>query len=164
MKDLNDALKDWRKVREDMEKFATRTPNIIASEALKVIDENFEKEGYDNGNGFVPWEPRAEVTNKAYDKRYGVKGSVFNSGNKILQQTGNLRDGIRKKVTNYLIWIGFSTQKIPYGQAHNEGVPGKTPQRQFMPIPGEGPSPKILTRAFAKVKAERDRIMKIFKR
>lgn len=122
MKDLRDALNDIREARQMMEKLNDRLPDIIGVEALAVIDLNFEHESYDTGNGKQRWKERAPATNRAYDNRSGgLKGSVFNSGNKILEQTGNLRAGVRKKREGRNVFIGVNLLKIPYAKIHNEG-------------------------------------------
>lgn len=122
MKDLRDAIQDIRQARENMEKLNDRLPDMIAIEALNVIDENFERESYNSGNGITRWPARSPKTNKAYDRRSGgLKGSVFNSGNKILQQTGNLRAAVRKTRKGNKVFIGVNLLKITYAQIHNEG-------------------------------------------
>lgn len=121
MKSLADALSDFRQAREKMQRLEDQTPNIIGVEALKVIDQNFENESYDSGTGKTRWEARASSTNKGYDSRSGVQGSVFSSSNPILQQTGNLRDSIKKKVQGRTVFIGVNLDKVPYAKIHNEG-------------------------------------------
>lgn len=163
MKDLKDALSDWRKAVEQIEKLNSRMPTIMGNEALKVIDKNFENESYDTGSGKEKWEQRSAKTNAQYDSRKGgLKGSVFNSANKILQQTGNLRDAVRKKVYNASVFIGVDLKRIPYAQAHNEGNE-YLPQRQYMPIEGEPENPAIMIAVLKKIKFEHEKIMRIFK-
>lgn len=164
MKDLNDALKDFREAWIAMEKLNSKLPTVAGVEALRVIEKNFDNESYDTGNGKVKWEARSEKTNAAYDKRYGVRGSVFNSANKLLRQTGNLFDSIRKRVAGMVVFIFFDTKKVPYGQVHNEGDSEKNiPQRQFMPMPNEPENPAIMKALFRKYSFERERIMRKFK-
>jgi phage gpG-like protein len=194
MKTLEDALKEFRTVREKMEKLNARTPTIIGNECLRVIDQNFINQSYDTGHGRTKWAKRADATNKGYDRRSGVKGSVFNSSNPILEQTGNLRDGIKKKVINRSVFIGVNLLKVPYAQIHNEGgtivmrnvmhfgkngrwvrkenssykrvrkVTIKMPQRQYMPTPMEGANPAMLKAAGKKLQYEQSKIMKPFKK
>lgn len=122
MKSLQDALQDIRKTREEMDRFNQRLPDIIGIEALNAIDQNFENESYNSGAGITRWPKRKAATNKAYDRRSGgLKGSVFNSGNKILQQTGNLRAAVRKIRKGQNVFIGVNLLKIPYAHIHNEG-------------------------------------------
>lgn len=164
MKDLNDALKDWREAVAAMEKLNSKLPTIAGVEALAVIEKNFNSESYDTGSGKIKWEERSSKTNAAYDKRYGVKGSVFSSSNKLLRQTGNLFDSIRKRITGAVAFIFFDTKKVPYGQVHNEGDAAKNiPQRQFMPMPNEPENPAIMKALYKKYLFERDKIMRKFK-
>jgi phage gpG-like protein len=188
MKDLKDAFNDIRRAREEMERLNNRLPNIIGRESLAVIDQNFVNESYDDGVSKEPWKPREAATNKEYDRgrammkngklsKYRVganknyKASVFSSENKILEQTGTLRNSIRFKVSGKTVFIGVNLLRVPYARIHNEGlrgmmygkVPFRMPRRQFMPWPSEGPNPKMLKRAARKLKFEQDRIMKIFK-
>lgn len=121
MKTLDNLLADFRRAREQMDRLDAKLPNIIGVEALKVIDKNFASESYDTGFGKTKWAPRSPATNKSYDKRSGVAGSVFNSSNKLLEQTGNLHDGIKKKVLGRTVWIGVNLTKVPYAKIHNEG-------------------------------------------
>lgn len=109
------------RARQQMERLDAQTPNILGTEALNVIHKNFKDESYDTGFGKTRWPARSPKTNKAYDKRYGVKGSVFNSSNPLLQQTGNLYDGIKKRILGRTVWIGVNLMKVPYAQIHNEG-------------------------------------------
>jgi len=116
-RDLARALQDLRDAKQQMSKLEDRAPTIAGVEGIKWIQENFQKESYDGKK----WKPRSDRTNAAYDRRSGVKGSVFNSGNPILRQTGNLFDAIRKKITGTKVFLGFDTGKVPYGVVHNEG-------------------------------------------
>lgn len=121
MQSISDLLSDFRKARQEYEKHLSNAPRIIGSEALKVIDKNFDNESYDTGRGREKWKPRADATNKAYDRRGNYKGSVYNSKSKILQQTLNLRDGVKKKESKNSVFIGINLLKVPYAQIHNEG-------------------------------------------
>lgn len=121
MRDLSDLLSDWRKARQAYEKHLDNAPRIIGSEALKVIDKNFDNESYDTGTGKEKWKPRADSTNRSYDLRGNYKGSVYNSKSKILQQTLNLRDGITRKIQQKSVFIGVNLLKVPYAKIHNEG-------------------------------------------
>lgn len=173
MKTLVDALQDIRAARIQMERLNDRLPDIIGAEALRVIDDNFEKEGYNSGSGIERWPARSSETNKAYDKRRGgLKGSVFNSKNKLLQQTGNLRASIRKLKQGRNVFVGVNLLKVPYAKIHNEGGQGlmydkisfKMPKRQYMPMPHERPNPVILLRAKRKIEFEHARIMSKFRK
>lgn len=121
MKTIQDAIREWREVREQMERLEKRTPVMIGNECLRVIDRNFQNQSYDTGSGRVKWKPRLPSTNRMYDLRKGVKGSVFSSSAPILEQTGNLRDSVKKKIIGKSVFIGVNLLQVPYAQIHNEG-------------------------------------------
>lgn len=114
---IEQARVDVHAAREALRILEEKALRIIGREAVAWIEENFDKQGYDGS----PWQKRSPATNKAYDKRYGVKGSVFSSENPILKQTGNLKDSIRYKVNGVMVFVGFNTDRVPYGRVHNEG-------------------------------------------
>lgn len=155
-----------------MEKVRQTLPRIIGNEALAVVRENFRLQAYDTGSGRTKWAKREAATNKRYDSRKGVKGSTFNSGNKILIQTGNLRDSITYRITGMSVRIGVDPNIVPYAQIHNEGGAGNAwgkhkftmPKRQYMPTDAEGPNKKILDRVRSKLKYELDKALKLFKK
>lgn len=126
------ALDDLRKVKADLEKLQKDAPRMAGVEAVKWIHGNFAKQGYKGRR----WKKRKDSTNKRYDSRSGVKGSVFNSANPVLDQTGNLKDSIRAKTEGNKTYIGFNTDKVPYGVIHNEGgtieIGSKTRSVYFM--------------------------------
>lgn len=193
MKSLADLLADWRDAVKEAEKYNARTPNVIGNEVVKAVMRNFDSESYDTGTTKIRWPKRSEETDKAYDKRRGVKGSVFSSGNKLLQQTWNLRDGVKYRVNGQTIFVGVNIGKVPYAQIHNEGgkieikarsqvnpfqregsAYSKTvkiaahtimmPQRQFMPMPGEKENPAIIKAVLRKLNFDMGRIMIKFKK
>lgn len=164
MKNMQDAVNDFRKVSAELQKLNDRLPVVIGNVALATIAKNFETESYNDGSGAVKWEPRKAATNKAYDKRQGVKGSVFSSSAPILDQTSNLKDSIRKKVRARSVFVGFDTNKIPYGEVHNEGNPAKgIPRRQFMPRPTDPANYLIMRIILAKAKYEHEKILRPYK-
>jgi len=114
---ISKALRDLAEAKEKLGRLEQRAPNIVGVESVEWVHENFQKESYEGKK----WKPRAPSTNAGYDRRNGVKGSVFNSDSPILYQTGNLYDAIRKIVTGTKVFIGFNTDKVPYGIVHNEG-------------------------------------------
>lgn len=125
---LDDMMKDMAKAREELEALAKATPRIIGIEAVRVVKENFVKQGYDSGNGFTPWAKRKASTNKAYSRNRGAgqtsnfKGSVFSASKPILRQTNNLYDSINYKVSSGGVFIGVNLLLVPYARAHNEGL------------------------------------------
>lgn len=116
-RDLQRALDNFRRAQKEVVKYTEDLPRQIGIAAIQWIHDNFERQGYEGKS----WEPRDPKTNASYDKRHGVKGSVFNSANPILRQTNNLYDAIRKQVMSRSVFIGFDTNKVPYGKIHNEG-------------------------------------------
>lgn len=172
MKSMSDLLSDWRTARTQMEKVVNNLPRIIGNESVRVVKENFKLQGYDSGSGVKPWDKRADDTNKNYDHRYGVKGSVYNSGSPILMQTRNLYNSIKYSIIGKNVIIGVDLTLVPYGEKMNEGGSGTwgkhaktdTPARQYMPTPNEPPNIKILNAVGKKVKFESDKAMSIFKR
>lgn len=162
-KSLSQLLSDWRTARANMEKLSNDIPRIMGAESVKVVKDNFKLQGYDSGTGVAGWEARAEKTDKAYDKRHGVKGSVFNSNNPILKQTRNLYNAVKYAATKTLVTVGVDLGLIPYAQKMNEGGNG-TPARKYIPGPSEAPNIKILKRIQKKVASERNKAMKNFKK
>ena len=167
---FSQLLSDWRKATDQVEAVANNLPRIIGVESVRVIKENFKLEGYDDGISFTPWEPRKEETNARYDKRTGVKGASFNSSNKIMNQTENLRDANHYTVNGRQVVVGVDLNVIPYGQIHNEGLQGKAwgkhtfkmPKRQYIPV-GK-PNVKILKAVRKKLTFEIGKAMKEFKK
>lgn len=145
-------------------------PRMVGREAVTVVRENFLLQGYDDGRSFTMWPSRDENTNKRYDKRYGVKGSVFSSSNAVLHQTGNLENSIDYKVVDQkTVFIGSNLAVIPYAKIHNEGGRGTAyghpfvmKQRKYMPLPGDRPNQKILNAVHEKLKYETAAAMKTF--
>lgn len=163
MKSLNQLLSDWRGATARMEKLQNDTPRIFGNESVKVVRENFKLQGYDSGSGVNGWEERDEKTNEAYNKRHGVKGSVYNSNNPLLTQTHNLYNSIKYKILNTVVNIGVDLGIIPYAQKMNEGGDG-VPARQYIPKEKEGPNPKILRKVLKKITSERGKAMSLFKK
>lgn len=171
MKSIPDLISDFKAAKEAMKKLQEKVPRIIGNEAVKSIKANFRLQGYDSGTGVTNWKPRSIDTNKRYDKRYGVKGSVYQSSNPLLKQTGVLYNSVQYNVKGKLVFVGVDLGQVPYAQKMNDGGPGKwgknstnTPARQYMPKPNQGPNPKMLKAILKKIKSERDRALANFKR
>lgn len=171
-KSILQLVADWRASRTQVEKAIGQLPIIVGVECVKVVKENFRLQGYDNGMNLTKWPKRKASTDLRYTRRYGVKGSVFNAANKIMEQTGNLRDGVKYKITGRLIFIGVDNQLLPYSQIHNEGLHGSAwgrhpfvmPLRKYMPTANEGANPKMITAIQKKLTADIGVAMKIFKK
>lgn len=166
---MSRLLADWRASHQRMQLVETNMPRMVGAEAVKVVKENFDLQGYDNGRGIHKWPARESSTNKRYDRRGGVKGSVFSSSNKILYQTGDLKNSIDYQVNGKLVTIGVNLAIIPYAKIHNEGGPGSAyghpfvmKQRQYMPLPADPPNLKIMRAIKEKVAYETAQAMKTF--
>jgi phage gpG-like protein len=128
-----------QRLRREMEKLKPALVDGIGVEAVKFIDDNFVKQGF-QGQSFRPW-PVQKNPNKPRP-------------HKILILTGTLRRSFKQ--TNHEDSVTISTD-IPYARVHDEGARGpvtvkskagktftrnmNTPQRQFI-----GSSP-VLTKA-----------------
>lgn len=171
MKDLQHLLSDWRIARNNMQRLQDNLPRIIGNESVKVVKDNFKLQGYDSGTGVKSWPARSRTTNDRYDKRYGVKGSVYQSGNPLLTQTKDLYNAVRYYLQSKSVTVGVDLILVPYAEKMNDGGTGtwgknttKTPARKFIPGPNEQPNVKILKRVQKKVESERDKALKPFKK
>ena len=126
MRNLDELLSDWRACRTALDKLIDNMPRIIGNECVKLVKENFRKQGYDSGFGVTQWAPRTEQTNKGY--KYGrsgkgksaYKGSVYNYGNPILLQTRNLYNSVKYTISGNMVLIGCDLNLVPYAQKMNE--------------------------------------------
>lgn len=171
MRTLSQLIEDWKIARGALTKLQADTPRIIGNVAVRSIKDNFRMQGYDTGAGVTNWKPRSQATNNRYDKRSGVKGSVYQSTNMLLKQTGVLYNSIQYKVTGKLVFVGVDLGAVPYAKKMNDGGPGKwgknatnTPPRPYMPRPNEGLNPKMLKGVLKKIQSEREKALKNFKR
>lgn len=163
-------LADWRSSKQKMDLVINKLPRMAGIEAKKVVRENFLLQGYDDGRMFRMWAKREDSTNNRYDKRYGVKGSVYSSSHPVLHQSGDLENAVDYEVVNdKTVVIGVNLAVIPYAKIHNEGGPGSAyghpfvmKQRQYMPLPGDPPNLKILKAIQEKLKYETAEAMKNF--
>jgi hypothetical protein len=157
MKSLSQLQSDFATARRQMEDLNTKIPRIMGTSAVKVVKENFKLQGYDSGAGIRKWDKRDPETDKAYDRRGKLKGSVYSSSNPLLLQTRNLYNSIKYLVTGKSVRIGVDLNLIPYAEAMNK-------TRQYIPKENEGPNIKILEHIKKKILSERNRIMKIFEK
>lgn len=147
-------MQDFRSARNKTEKLQNALPQIIGVEAVKVVRENFDKQGYDTGVSFTPWAKRADVTNWAYDynrvsnawtvksggkgkgkfvtasgrkskAKNRYKGSVVSSLNDILMQTRTLYRSIDKFISGKRVTVGVDPTLVIYAQKMNEGGKGR---------------------------------------
>lgn len=135
MKTIGDLYKDAAAVRAAIERLEKDMPTHLGKVSVDHIKLNFKNESFEGDK----WEQRKASTNRAYDRRGTLKGSVFNSRNPILRQTGNLYDSIKYYKRGNTIDIGISfgakgktgVYIVAYAKRHNEGI-GKMPKRQFI--------------------------------
>lgn len=166
MKSLLDLTRDFHNARKMYEKLNADTPRIIGIIGVKVINENFNLQGFAANEGAVQkWKPRSKVTNKIYDSRHGVKGSVYSSQNPILWQTGDLKDGVHYIASGKRVRIGVNLNIVPYAKLMNEGGLVKfgsrtvrIPQRRYL-----GMSQKLSLRSKAEIKRKRQLAFSRFK-
>lgn len=177
MKDLSQLLRDIQKARDDLATLQKNAPRIIGVEAVRIVKQNFAMQGYDSGNGINKWAQRSIKTNIAYgggftfglhrhkgggrNKTY--KGSVFNAGKPLLEQTMNLYNSLDYRTRGNRVFVGSNLAVIPYAKIHNEGGRG-IPQRQYMPLPNQPPNKKMQDLIGAKIKAEQAKAMRGFRR
>ena len=149
MKPFSDLVKDFEHTKAEYLKLERDKLRLAGITAIKVVQENFTKaQGFDSGKGIEAWDKRKWETDQSYDMRLGVKGSNYNSKNKVLLQTRNLYNNIRYVIQNInKVFIGVDLQKVPYAKIHNEGGtihhPGSDKLQAFlaegedMPIGGD---------------------------
>lgn len=175
MKPISQLLTDWRAAHDRMKKLSNDIPKIIGVECVRAVKDNFRLQGYDDGKGVKPWEPRADVTNRSYTagrkkgQQGSKKGSVYQATNPILLQTHNLYNSIKYKAGDKIVWIGVDLNVIVYAKKMNEGGPGtwgpnatNTPARKYMPDPDEGMNLKMERAVAKKLTFEYDRALKEF--
>jgi len=172
MRSPQDLARKFKEARRAMAALDAKLPRIIGTVAVQVVKNNFKLQGYDTGSGVQKWPARAEVTNRSYDYRSSVKGSVYNSSNPILEQTRNLYNAIRYQITGKKVRIGVDLTVVPYGEKMNDGGSGtwgkyaktETPARKYMPNDTDGPNLAFLRPIERKIKFEREKVMKEFKK
>lgn len=108
-----------------------RLPEKVADEAQKIVDESFRKEQYQDGKS-QQWKHRKK--DKESSKSRESRRALLVKTSALIRSIETDRRGMD---------IVIHTD-VPYAQVHNEGLrAGKgagfqMPQREFMPIPGEG--------------------------
>jgi phage gpG-like protein len=198
MPDLDQLESDLNSMQSALENLESRFPSIVGVETVNILRQNFQLQGYDSGSAISKWNKRSPNTNKAYDYnrtasyrtpklgkvsiyKNPYKGSVVQSKNPLLLQTGNLRDSISYRVSGRIVEVGVFPRQISingvvhdavaYAQIHNEGGSTmwgkhsvKIPRRQFMPRPNDNPNPKIIKAVKAKWDFEEQKIMSKFEK
>ena len=153
MKPLSQLKRDFAAKSREMEQLIKDAPRIVGLESVKVIRENFDNQGFEGS----PWKDRSAKTNEMYDKRIGVKGSVYKSSNPILMQTRNLYSSIKFKALGNSVFIGVNLNLVPYAKVINEGS-GNQPKRQYMGITN-----KLKTRINKEIQRRRLTILNKYK-
>ena len=167
MKSLVDLTRDFNASRKAFEALTKDTPRIMGVVGVQVTRENFDAQGFVETVGpSAKWKERSPTTDKIYDSRQGVKGSVYSSKNPILVQTGNLKDGQAYRATERQVRIGVNLNLVPYAKLMNEGGMvqfGKrmvyVPARKFV-----GMSEKLKFRIDTELKRKRQQAFSKFKR
>ena len=133
MKDLKTGAKELKAMADAYKKLDKDVPRIAGIVAVKIMRENFAKGGWQEKKGSIDkWKARKAATNFAYDHYHNYKGSVYNSGNPVLRQSGNLRDSISYKLEGaHKVFIGSNLNLAPYAEAHTEGL-NNQPKRKFI--------------------------------
>ena len=158
MADLNDLESDLSKMESEMKTFVSGFNKTMGRLAVANIKSSFAMSAYNSGNSSKPWAERSENTNYAYDYHQGRKVNTslgnskkgfYSSTNPLLLQSHNLIDSIGFRVFKNYIDVGIYPHIVMingephnsevYGQENNEGAKN-LPQRQFMPLPNEGPN------------------------
>lgn len=99
---------------------------LLSSIVYRDIIDHFSQESGSDG----PWKPWS-------DRYAAFMASIGKSGNKILQDTGRLRQAFQpsnvRSTSDGLLWFNpaKTSSGFPYAAAHDEGG-GRLPQRQFM--------------------------------
>jgi hypothetical protein len=129
MKDLNQLYSDWSKKSKALKDLQNSAPRVAGIIAVAESRKNIDMQKF-NAPGYPIWEPRKASTNKSYDR---MKGSVYNSKNPLLKQTGNLYSGIKYIASGKRVSIGVNLNDVPYAKANNEGnISTHLPKRKFL--------------------------------
>jgi hypothetical protein len=177
MPTLLDLENDLSTMEKEMRGLVGRFNTIIGQESVKIIKENFDLQGYDDGVSFKVWAERSEVTNNWYDSGVSAnrkgKSVLYKSTNPILTQSKNLKiDSLQYRARKGEVDVGVYRSvvmlngephdAVEYGQENNEGT-SIVPQRQFMPMPDEGANEKMAANFLGRWKWEEQKIMSKFK-
>lgn len=88
----------------DAKAFMKAAPEIIGTEAVRVIDDHFRQEAL---IGEQAWPPR-------------LPGTPRNS-RKLLSDTNTLQDSVTYQVRGNTVLVGVDLARVPYAQIQNEG-------------------------------------------
>lgn len=122
---LRDATNGVQKLQQDL-------PRMAGVEWVKVVKDNFIKEGYDSGEGFKKWAPRKESTNRAYDRGrvHALKKEKVATAKKLSKATGEKADRLRAHLQDINRRIAQAMGPLVKnengsGAVHNGGTPKK---------------------------------------
>ena len=124
---LTRALEKAKEAKDGGRAYAAALSSVVFADVISHFEQETGSEG--------PWDPWSKV----YADHMGKIGK---GGNKILQDTGRLRQAFLptnyRKVSEGILWFNPAKTKsgFPYAYAHNEGGP-KLPQRDFMYLSDE---------------------------
>lgn len=108
---MNPFIEPYRKLQEVFAAHQAELVDAMGVEALKFVDDNFAKSGFQGGT-FIPW-PKRRSKEKGADR-------------KLLVQTGTLRRSINK--TDSTDHTTLHTDVV-YAKIHNEGGDIRHPYR-----------------------------------
>jgi hypothetical protein len=183
VKKLSDLISDMSKKTEAIKRLETQFPVIIGTLCVREIKGNFVKmQGvwqkrskmtdtlyeYNRSNDY-----RTPKLGKKSRHVNPYKGSVVHANRPILVQTANLRDSVTYNASGKGVLIGvfhrmskLGHDSLSYARLLNEGGEmkvfnhqGHMPQRKFMPLPSEGPTPTMWISIDKKYKSELSKIM-----
>jgi phage gpG-like protein len=160
MKPFSALLSKFKQIRRDTIQLKNDAPRIYGVIAVREIRKNFDRESF---FGKQKWKRRSPATNKAYDKRRGVKGSVYNSKNKLLRQTGNYYNSIHYEQLGNKVSIGVNQKLVPYAKIHNEGLTGLAWGKHSFRMPKRQAIGYDISIATQVKKEMRERTRKIFR-
>jgi len=141
MKPISALIHDISELQKKTEELQKKMPRVVGKLGVDAMKRNFVLQGFVGMGTFTQWKDRSQYTNTIYDNRvkYNLKGSVYNSKNPILTQTGNLKSSLTYRINDNEINIGCNLNQIPYAKINNEGGAKKfgnkwvrIPKRQFL--------------------------------
>lgn len=124
LKTLAQGAADMKRLADEYKTFERNLPKIAGAVAVKVIHENFEKQGFVESKGTqTKWSARKPQTNYAYDNYKTYKGNRYGSDRPILLQSRNLYRGISFKIEGeHKVFVGVDLNLVPYAKFVNERV------------------------------------------
>lgn len=118
---MKDLLRDFRSAKDSMAQLQGKMTRIIGEEAVKVVKQNFDLQGYDTGQGIHAWPKRHDVTNQAYDHSRENNATRIHVSNLIKKGT---TVGKRSRVIRGKSYMSTPTGRI--SRATNKTYKGST--------------------------------------